>query len=95
MAPTPTQLEYLQADYDFKKLTIAQLCSILSNHKVALPSSRQPKGVYIDLFQTEIIEKSEELLQEIENIQPSAAGIEFVPSKLSKIPVKVQGKSSK
>jgi hypothetical protein len=48
------------------------------------------KHVYLDLFLTEIIEKSEELKMEAENIQPSAAGIEFVKSK---IPVKktVQG----
>jgi hypothetical protein len=89
MPPTPSALEYLQDGYDYKKLTISQLCSILSKHSVALPASRQQKHVYLDLFQTEIIGKSDELMMEAENIQPSAAGIEFVKSK---IPVKkVQG----
>lgn len=85
MIPTPLKMEYLNENYDYKKLTIAQLCSILSKHNVALPSSRQQKHVYIDLFQTEIIEKSKELVMEIENVKPSSTGIELMKSK---IPVK-------
>lgn len=84
MAKTP---EYLDDDFEPRKATIASLSSILSKHGVDLPASRQRKEFYVDLFLTEIAQKSDSILQEMENIKPSGEGIVYVQPK-SKIPVK-------
>lgn len=78
--------EYLEEDFDYKKLTISQLCSILSRHNVDLPSSKQRKDVYLTLFSSEIAAKRVEIKKSLENVKPNGDGIEIVLTS-SKIPV--------
>lgn len=69
---------YLKPGFDSKKLTIAQLTSILSFHNVKLPGTSQRKYVYLELFDNEIMANASKLLAELNNIEPSDAGIQIV-----------------
>jgi hypothetical protein len=84
-----SNLDYLQDDFDAKKITISQICSILSKHNIDLPVAKQRKDFYVDLFNTAIFEKRREIRNEIENVKPSSQGIEVVGpvTASSKIPV--------
>ncbi len=83
---TPPPQQYLHPDFDPHKLTINQLCSILSFHYVDLPGTKQKKDVYVNLFRMEIQPRAKDLLREIESVKASSKGIEIVSLK-SKIPV--------
>ena len=86
-------LDYLQDDFDAKKITISQICSILSKHNVDLPVAKQRKDFYVDLFNANIYENRKEIRSKLESVKPSSHGIEIVggPSAVtslgSKIPV--------
>lgn len=82
-------LDYLQDDFDAKKITISQICSILSKHNVDLPVAKQRKDFYVDLFNTNIYENRKEIRSKLESVKPSSHGIEIVggASLGSKIPV--------
>lgn len=69
---------YLGPSFDAKKLTIAQLSSLLSAHGVPLPPSLQRKAVYVDLFQAQVQAKASKILKSLKPVQPSSKGIEFV-----------------
>jgi hypothetical protein len=81
-----TPMEYFDPEFDPRKETIASLSSILSNHGIELPNSRQKKQFYVDLFVDELVPKAQEIMSEIENVKPSNQGIIFVKPK-SKIPI--------
>ncbi|KAI9138074.1 Man1-Src1p-C-terminal domain-containing protein [Paraphysoderma sedebokerense] len=51
---SPQDLSYLEADFDYSKLTIQKLRSILSFHDVPLPPSSVKKQVLLDLFKLHI-----------------------------------------
>jgi hypothetical protein len=69
---------YLEPGFDSKKLTIAQLTSILSKHNVKLPGTHQRKYVYLELFDREIKANAPQLLDELNGVVPSDSGIQMV-----------------
>ena len=73
MRPSPA--EYLQPGYNPSKLTISELTSILSSHEISVPSSRQQKQYYLDLFQELLAPLGPKILFDLENIVPSNKGI--------------------
>ncbi|KAJ3347217.1 hypothetical protein HDU91_006831, partial [Kappamyces sp. JEL0680] len=73
---------HLQDGFAYDKLTISQLSSLLSHHGVELPEKRERKEVYVALFKDQVWDKRNELLCKLMDVQPSAAGIEFVKSKI-------------
>jgi hypothetical protein len=74
---------YLEPGFDSKKLTIAQLTSILSKHDVKLPGTHQRKYVYLELFDREIKANASKLLDELNGVVPSDTGIKIISNELS------------
>ncbi|KAL3896303.1 MAG: hypothetical protein SGCHY_004162 [Lobulomycetales sp.] len=58
-----------------RQLTKAKLSSILSEHRVDLPVGAQKKQVYLDLFEREILDRREELLEKLLSVIPSDEGV--------------------
>jgi hypothetical protein len=89
---------YLESEFDSKKLTIAQLTSILSKHNVKLPSTSQRKYVYVELFDKEIKAKASQILAELNGVEPSDSGIQIMSNvtnvSTDKAEVVCQGKHS-
>lgn len=69
---------YLEPGFDSKKLTIAQLTSILSKHNVKLPGTSQRKYVYLELFDTHIKANAAQLLAKVTAVEASDAGIQII-----------------
>ncbi len=64
--------EYLSdADYNPEKLRVNELMSILSEHGVSLPASRQKKEFYVGLFRDSIMSESKTLLKKMKSVVPS------------------------
>ncbi|KAJ3042887.1 hypothetical protein HDV00_006448 [Rhizophlyctis rosea] len=69
---------YLAPSYDPAAHTISDLLSILSAHNVPLPTSRARKSVYIDLFNTHIAAKRDQILKSLQSVVPNGDGIVLV-----------------
>ena len=64
--------EYLQdPEYNPEKLRVSELMSILSEHGITLPASRQKKDVYVGLFKEKIMSESKTLLKKMNSVVPS------------------------
>ncbi|KAJ3108464.1 hypothetical protein HDU97_001171 [Phlyctochytrium planicorne] len=60
---------YLLPSYTSADKPINELISILSENNISLPSKREKKQFYLDLFETEIVGKREKLLKEWKRLQ--------------------------
>ncbi|KAJ3188355.1 inner nuclear membrane protein enriched at telomere/subtelomere region [Gaertneriomyces sp. JEL0708] len=70
--------DHLKDDFDPSKATINQLTSILSQHGVDTPGTRQKKQFYVDLFQSAVTPRRKKLIKELTKTHgkaPKAFGV--------------------
>lgn len=70
---------YLDPEFDPKKLTKAELRSIMASHGILdLPPPSAKKDELLDLFEKEIVSKRKSILESLKNIKAKSDGIVFL-----------------
>lgn len=77
----PAPAEYLSPGYMPSRMTIGDLISVLSQHLIEVPSSKQNKQFYLDLFKDKLAPMGPKILYDMENTVPSSEGISLVKMK--------------
>lgn len=86
---------YLDPGFDPKKLTKAELRSIMASHNVAtLPPATAKKDELLDVFYKEIIAKRDKILAANKAVKPKADGIVFLDESSRPSPKKPAGSKS-
>lgn len=87
---------YLDPEFEPKKLTKAELRSIMANHGILeLPPPTAKKDELLDLFYREIISKKESIIETRKSVKPKSDGIVFLDESSRPSPKKPRSPTKK